>query len=137
MSTPVTVSAALSRLIIGLEVALSLGALAGGATLVLWPDGSAAGATLSMLEHSPFTNFLVPGLVLLVVNGVLPLVSAVAVWRRRPWAARSTVGVGTLLTGWIVVQVALLRAFTALHAVYLLLGVALVSLGLALERRRR
>ncbi len=124
----------LRRIIIGLEVFLSLGALVGGAMLMLLPDGSGFGMPLSMLEHSGFSDFRTPGLILAIVNGVWPLVSAFAVQRRLPWATVSVVMTGVVLTGWIAVQVVLLRGFSVLHGVYLLLGLAIAALGVALQK---
>jgi hypothetical protein len=127
-----------AKVVIGLEVILAVGALAGGAMLFFYPDGSALGMPLSLLEHAGFKSFRIPGLVLFFVNGVFPLVSAIATLRRLPWAARSVMAVGVLLVGWITVQVALLRSFHApLHGTYLLLGLVIAALGLALHRSTR
>lgn len=124
-----------AKAVIGLEVLLAVGALAGGAILFSYPDGSGFGLPLSLLEHSGFKSFRIPGLILFVVNGLFPLVSAIATLRRLPWAAYSVMAVGGLLVGWITVQVALLRAFDVpLHGAYLLLGFLIAALGLALHR---
>lgn len=127
-----------AKAVIGLEVVLALGALVGGALLFFFPDGSGLGMPLSMLEHAGFKSFRIPGLMLFVVNGLFPLVSAIATLRRLPWAALSVIAAGVLLVGWITVQVALLRAFYApLHGTYLLLGLVIAALGLALRRSER
>jgi hypothetical protein len=125
----------IAKAIIALELLLSVGALVGGAMMFLVPDGSAFGMPLSMLAHSGFDSFRFPGLILIVVNGVLPLISAVAMARGLTWAPRSVMIVGVVLVGWIVVQVALLRSFFwPLHGTYVVLGVVLVALGLARQR---
>lgn len=130
--------ATVRKFVIGLEVLLAVGALAGGAILFFSPDGSAFGMPLALLEHSGFTSFLIPGLVLFVVNGLFPLASAIATLRRLPWAAHSVMAVGVLLVGWITVQVALLRSFYApLHGTYLMLGLVIAALGLVLHRSER
>ncbi len=83
------------------------GAVAGGIALVAGPQGEVLQMPVSMLEGSPFDSYLVPGLVLLLVLGVLPLAAAVGLWLRRPWAwwAAGVVGCGLLI--WIVVQVSI------------------------------
>jgi len=127
----------IANLVICLEVLLSVGALAGGAALFLSPDGSALQMPLSLLEHAGFESFRIPGLILLVVNGLLPLVSALGVIGRRPWARSSVMTVGTLLVGWIAIQVALIRSFYApLHGTYLLLGLVIAGLGYSLPHRK-
>ena len=125
-----------ATVVIGLEVLLSVGALVGGAMLFFSPDGAAFGMPLSLLAHTGFESFRVPGLILFVVNGVLPLVSALATWRGRAWAASSVMLVGIALVGWILIQVVLLRSFFwPLHGGYLVLGAVLFSLGVAQRRR--
>ena len=60
-----------------------LGGLAGGLSLTLRPDGSIMKMPLSYLDGSPFSDFLIPGLILLLVLGVLPLVAVAGLWMRR------------------------------------------------------
>ena len=128
---------AIQRITIGLEVALSLGALWGGASLVARPDGSLMHLPLARLAHTPFADYVVPGVVLLAVNGLLPLVVIALVLRRHASSARLTVLSGALLALWIGVQIALIRHFyPPLHVPYFTLGVALATLGAAEERRR-
>ena len=55
----------LARLAIALEVFLGVGALAGGAALMLGPRGEILPLPLSALSGSPFTDYLVPGAILL------------------------------------------------------------------------
>jgi hypothetical protein len=126
-----------AKVVVGLELLLSIGALAGGAMLFFSPDGSALGLPLALLEHAGFESFRLPGLILFAVNGLLPLVSALGVRRRRRWAPASVMAVGVLLVGWIAVQVALLRSFDApLHGTYLLLGIVLAGLGYSMKQPR-
>ncbi len=40
---------------------LGLGAIGGGLTLIISPSGALIGMPLSMLDESPFTSFLLPG----------------------------------------------------------------------------
>jgi hypothetical protein len=114
-----------------LEVLLSVGALGGGAVLILDPTGGILTMPVTMLEHSPFTTFLVPGVVLLLANGVFPLVVAVAALRRAAWVWLGHVAVGAVLVGWICIQVAMIRAVASLHLIYFALGVVILALGLS------
>jgi hypothetical protein len=123
-----------AKVLVGLELFLAVGALGGGAALLLSPDGSALGLPLSLLERAGFENFRIPGVILFVVNGLLPLVSALGLVRRRPWGPASAMLVGLVLVAWIAAQVALIRSFSApLHGGYLLLGVAIARLGFTLK----
>ncbi len=62
-----------------------VGAVGGGVYLVVSPSGELMGMPLSQLDHSPFHNFLIPGMVLCVALGVLPLMLAYAVVKRPEW----------------------------------------------------
>lgn len=93
-----------------------LSATAGGAALILAPDGSLLGMPLSFLEGSPFPDYRVPGLVLFLFNGLSSLVIAIAALRRHPRSGRWILLQGLVLAGWLSVQLLLLRNWTpALH----------------------
>jgi len=55
-----------------------IGAFIGGIPMIAHPDGSANGIALSYLEHSPFHDYLFPGIILVLFNGVLSLLVALA-----------------------------------------------------------
>ena len=134
MTIPEVPLARTAKVVVCLELLLAAGAVAGGSMLLFSPDGSVLHLPLSLLEHAGFESFRIPGLVLFVVNGLLPIVSALGLLRRRWWAPASAMAVGTLLVGWIAVQVALIRSFHApLHGTYLLLGIVIAGLGYSLH----
>lgn len=78
---------------------LGVGGLYGGLLFVLDPSGVRMGVPLTLLDGLPFRDFLLPGLFLLVVMGVAPLVLMLGIWRRWPrvWEATLTLGVVLLL----------------------------------------
>jgi hypothetical protein len=49
-----------------------IGALFGGAVLIVSPTGKLLGMPLSLLDKSPFSNFLIPGIILFIVLGLIP-----------------------------------------------------------------
>lgn len=75
---------ALLSVLVALQAVSGLG---GGAVLVIDPSGGLLGMPLSVLRRGPFADFLVPGVILLLVLGVLPAVTAVALWARPRWRA--------------------------------------------------
>jgi hypothetical protein len=59
------------RLVYGLAViqfCIGISAIVGGLGMVLDPSGSSMSLPPDMLEASPFSDFLIPGLVLLTIN---------------------------------------------------------------------
>lgn len=115
-----------------------LGAIYGGTNLVAFPDGSSIGLSLSLLQHSPFENYFVPGIVLLLANGVLSMIAVLAILMGARISALLVVLQGVLLTGWILVQMLLIQTVYFLHVVMGTIGVLLMVIGwlrLVYERR--
>jgi hypothetical protein len=122
---------------------LALGALAGGAALMASPKGGVIKLPISDLRGSPFSDFLIPGLILFVVLGVGPLVVAWALLYRPPsaalaavnpcrgeywgWTASGVIGVGLVI--WIAVE-ALIIPYSFLQPFYGAVGVAIIVLTL-------
>jgi hypothetical protein len=136
--------------LVALLVFHGLGAVGGGAFLVADPTGGAIGWDTSLLERTPFSTFLWPGLILGVGLGVSGLVLAVGVWSRpawtpfaplerltgHHWAWAGSLGVGTGLVAWIVVQVLLIDARTPLQPLMAVVGLAIVATTASRPARR-
>ena len=122
----------IARLTIGLEVFLSIGALAGGLALMVGPRGEILPLPVSTLAGSPFDTYFVPGAILFVVLGLGPLGAAVLGWARRPIAplAALTTGVGLLI--WLIVEIGIVgySSDPPLQPFYLVLGVTIVGAAL-------
>ena len=114
---------------------LSITAAWGGVLLIANPSGSAMKIPVSVLEHSPFDTFLIPGILLLASSGVLgAVVFVMALVRARAygwWVAFQ----GCVLFGWITVEVVLLRTVVWLHYVYWGLGLLLIGCGWTLRHQ--
>lgn len=85
----------------------AIGATAGGIGLVQDPVNN-IGMPLSILEESPFDDFLVPGLILLIVVGLFPIVVLYGLIRRLTWGWWLSLAAGGALIVWIIVEVILL-----------------------------
>ena len=118
----------------------SISAIAGGWGLVSEPSGSNLGFTVSMLEHSPFPDFLIPGLFLLIVLGIGPaiilyglirkpklrLAEMINIYKNYHWAWTFSYYLGIVLILWIDIQVFFLRELSILHFIYSVLGVLII-----------
>jgi hypothetical protein len=116
---------------------LGLSSIVGAVPMIVDPSGQWMHMPLSLLAHSPFHTFLIPGIVLLLANGVLSLLVLLATARRWPPYPWGVALQGCILTGWIVVEVILLRMAMWAHYLYGAIGLALIVLGLVLARENR
>lgn len=103
----------------------------GGLALALDPSGASIGLPLEWLSASPFSDYLIPGVVLFTVLGIGPLLVARAVWTRRPGSWEASAMVGVLLLLWLGVEIGVVgyQAEPPLQLIYGLL--ALLILGTA------
>ncbi|MCW5906571.1 MAG: hypothetical protein KIS94_01845 [Chitinophagales bacterium] len=105
---------------------LSLSAFYGGGALILKPDGS----LLQMepwLNEIPFPNYLIPGIILFVMNGLLPLLALIGLLFRPKWEILNRLNVynnchwawtfslysGIICIAWIIAQQFLTQYFIA------------------------
>jgi len=124
-----------------LHAILGFGALGGGVMLIFDPTGEAMGIPLSMLERTFFPSFLIPGILLLVIFGLLPLLVAYAIWRRPnwkiaeafnlyrndlhpPWALSLYIGFGQII--WITVQTYMMNTVHIVHLGYTALSLIIL-----------
>jgi hypothetical protein len=121
-----------------LDLFLGVGALGGGAALMVGPQGEIIPLPVSALTGSPFANYFVPGAILFVMLGIAPLAAAVLTWRRHRVAPLMAFVVGAVLLTWLVVQIAIIGYSNnpPLQAMYLALGISMTLLGLSWLRDR-
>lgn len=124
------------RWLVGVEATTGALAAAGGLLLVLRPDGSLLGANKEALAGSPFSSWLVPGLLLLTLVGCGFLGTAFYVHAAGRHAPTLSVLAGAGLVLFEAFEVAWLGP-QALEFAYMAVGLAVVVLGLRLARPQR
>lgn len=112
-----------------------IGALYGGWNLMIYPDGSSLLLPLSYLEHSPFTDYFIPGMVLFIVNGIFSFGVLGTIVLKKTFAHRAIIIEGIVLFGWIILQVIFLQTINVLHYIFGSVGLGLVGAGWYLERK--
>ena len=129
---PPTRPLALYALLLGL-VFLGLGGVAGGYSLTLDPTGSSLGLPTAELDESSFGDYLLPGLTLLLVLGLLPLFVAAGLWRRSWWAHAAAALVSIALLVFLGVEVLVIGyvAEPPFQLVFAVVGVVILILTLA------
>ena len=107
-----------------LEILTAVLALPVGLIFITDPTGASMGIE-GWLDGTIFGNFLVPGLYLLVVNGIGMLLLALLTVMRRPIAPWLTGALGIGLMIWILVQLALISDTMILQPLFFAVGLAL------------
>jgi hypothetical protein len=117
-----------------LELFTALGAIPVGLQLITDPTGAAVGFPPGWIEATPFGSYLVPGLYLMLANGIGMLILA-GLSIGRHWAApwlTSILGAGLVI--WIGVQLVVMPETSFLQAMFGVIGIALLVLGAAWMR---
>jgi len=111
----------LDRFLFGLHVFIGAGAMLGGLAAVLDPS-SPLGMPADSLKRSPFKDFLIPGLILLVVLGLGNLASAAVFLMKKRWRGYYSLVAGGILMVWIIVQCLMLQTVAFPHVLFFALG---------------
>jgi hypothetical protein len=145
-----TASPFVARILIFLLVFIGVGALISGPMLFLAPDGHLMKLSVDMLQGTPFTNFLIPGLVLFLFVGIFPILvsygllrqpswqwaEAINVCKKYHWSWTASWAAGIIMLIWIIVETSLLGYVSFLQPVITVWGVAIITLTLLPNVRR-
>jgi hypothetical protein len=111
-----------------------MGALYGGWSLINHPDGSHIQLSMHWLEHTPFRDYLIPGIILFIANGIFSLVVVTSILFRWQNSFQFVTAQGLILMGWIIVQMLLIQTIHFLHIILGTMGLFLIVIGRLLKR---
>lgn len=83
---------------------LGFGAVYGALMLISDPSGRKFEWSLELLNGTPFNTYLIPGIILLAANGLLPIYIAVFTFTRRSYAHAFILLQGVIVIIWLTVQ---------------------------------
>ncbi|MBL0358442.1 MAG: hypothetical protein IPP72_16975 [Chitinophagaceae bacterium] len=123
---------------------LGLGAAFGGSVLIISPSGKLFGMPLSMLENSPFSSFLIPGIILFIILGLVPMLLFFALLKKPTnklaerfnffndmhWSWTFTIYVAFALIGWIQIEMFYVQSVHWSHTFYMFLAIAILFIAL-------
>ena len=132
------------RIYLALLSLLGLGAFFGGGVLIVSPLVKLLGMPLSILQHSPFSSFLIPGIILFIVLGLVPLLLVFALQKRATnkwaeqfnfykdmyWAWSYSINIAFALIIWIQVEMAYLQSVHWSHTLYMCWANAIIFVAL-------
>ena len=119
---------------------LGLGALGGGGVLIISPSGELIGMPLSVIQYSPFVNFLIPGIILFTVLGIMPVTLMYALIKKPKWqlpeffnvfndmywAWTYTVYTGFALIIWIQTEMIFMKTVHWAQSMYMGIGILIL-----------
>lgn len=120
---------------------LGISAIGGGGALIISPSGELLGGLpLSILERSPFDNFLFPGIILFVVLGVFPGLIIFALLKKpvsqfaerinffkdMHWSWSFSIYIAFALIIWIQVETIFVQGVSWLQTFYMLLSIPII-----------
>jgi len=111
------------------QVFIAVGAIPAGLSMIFQPDGSGIGISTDILLDSPFSDFLVPGLFLLLVNGLCNAIGAFFSFRRNNYAGLIGLSLGIIMILWICTQVYLVGLIHFLQPLFFVVGLGELILG--------
>ena len=144
-------SKATRNLLIALMGFLGLGAIGGGGVFIISPSGKWMGMPLSMLNNSPFNNFLIPGIILFSVLGLVPIMLIIALLKKPQsklaerinffkdmhWSWSFSIYIAFILIFWIQIQMEFLSAVHWLHTFYMFFAVVIIFVALLPQVRNQ
>ncbi|WP_103383714.1 hypothetical protein [Pseudonocardia dioxanivorans] len=113
------------------EALVALAAVYGGVGLMA---DNMIGMPHDWLSATPFTSWVVPGMLLVLVVAVPMTVAAVLEARRSTWAPVVSIAAGGALVAWIGVQLLVVQRYNVLQPVMLGIGLAVFLLAVVLHR---
>jgi len=128
------------NILIILLLFLGLGAIGGGALLIVSPKGKLIGMPLRMLKNSHFDSFLIQGVILFTLLGLAPCLLVVALVKKPKsslaekfnfcgdmhWAWTYSIYLSFVLIIWIQLEMVFIQAVSWLHTFYMFFSIVII-----------
>jgi hypothetical protein len=110
-----------NRLLFALHAFVGLGAMGGGMMAILNPQGP-GGMPVDALKNSPFSNYLIPGIILFTIMGLGNVFSAIMLLLKSEFQGYISSVFSWALVIWIIVQCIMLNMVASLHVIFFIIG---------------
>jgi hypothetical protein len=124
------------RLLFVLHAFVGIGAMAGGLAAITNPQ-EPLGISADALKNSPFSNYLIPGIILFAIIGLGNVSAAVTILFKSRFQGYISSVFGWALVIWIVVQCIMLNMIAALHVIFFAIGLVEAVLAMIILFKQR
>jgi len=129
---------------------LALGAIGGGIILIISPSGELLGLPLSEFRNIPFNSFLIPGIILFSVLGIIPslliiallkkpeskLAEQINIFKDMHWSWTYSIYIAFALIGWIHIELIFLQGVVHwLQTFYMFYAILIIIIALLPQMR--
>ena len=129
---------------------LALGAIGGGIVLIISPDGELLGLPLSEFKNIPFTSYLIPGIILFSILGIIPSLLIIAllkkpeskiaeqinIFKDMHWSWTYSIYIAFTLIGWIHLELIFLQGVVHwLQTFYMFYAILIIIIALLPQMR--
>src|SRR5580765_3049008 len=112
---------------------ITITSILSGLMMISNPDGKMLSLSLSLLDGTPFKNFLIPGIFLTALVGGTNLFALFFNIKRSSNRYNWAMAGGFVINGWIIAQMILIHAAHWLHFLYLATGILNILLAYQLK----
>ena len=104
-----------------------------GLLMISNPDGGVLNLPRSLLDGTPFNDFLIPGILLTGAVGFVNLLAVFYNLQRHPNRYNWAIAGGMMISGWIITQMILIQTIHWLHFIYLGVGMRIILIAYQLK----
>ena len=124
------------KILFAIHLFVGIGAIAGGLAAITNPN-EPLGASVELLKNSPFSNYLIPGIILFTIIGLGNIFSALIFRLNFKLQGYISSIFSFALVIWIIVQCIMLKSIVFLHVLYFGIGLIQVSLSISILFEKR
>ena len=129
---------------------LGIGAMGGGIVMIISPDGELIGLPLSEFKNMPFSSYLIPGIILFSILGLIPSLLIIAllkkpeskiaekinIFKDMHWSWTYSIFIAFTLIGWIHIQLIFLQGVVHwLQTFYMFYAILIIIIALLPQMR--
>lgn len=120
-----------------IQLFVGLGAIPAGLSMLIDTSGKSLGMSVDLLKNSPFRNFFIPALFLLLFNGLLNIISSFFSFSNYKTTGWWGMILGGILCVWTIAQIWFIGFIHFLQPTFLLIGLLEMLLAYFYLKRKR